>query len=258
MKNTTGIASPHLRYMYFLQYTRGMKKLLFGIFAHPDDEAFGPSASLYNEAQNSTDVHLVLVTDGENGINCDDSDDLATLRLKEWQRSGEIIGARSQIALHYPDGGLNNALYLRLASQIIEHVLKTIATYDQEVSVDFMTFEPSGITGHLDHIAVSQITTFAYARLKDKDIKNAIINTLKYYCLPISINPRYNASWIFMPSGRSQHEIDETFDYSHIKNKKLEIMRAHYSQRDDMKQVLSHQSKAGKDSFCDHFMHFKG
>ena len=57
-----------------------MKKLLFGIFAHPDDEAFGPSATLYKAAQAGTDVHLIVVTDGDSGANVDGHKDLA----KKW------------------------------------------------------------------------------------------------------------------------------------------------------------------------------
>lgn len=234
-----------------------MKKLLFGIFAHPDDEAFGPSATLYKAAQTGTDVHLVLVTDGENGTNCDNCENLASVRLEEWQKSGEIIGIRSGIALHYPDGSLSNSLYLEVAGKITQHITKTLATYNEPVEIEFMTFEPGGISGHLDHIAVSYITTFVYLKLRGQAPENTTIGKLKYFCLPATTVPAPSTGWIYMPAGKEEKQIDEQVDFSDIVKKKLEIMKAHHSQREDMKQVLSLQQANDRDCFCDHFWYFK-
>ena len=40
-------------------YTEHMKKIIFGIFAHPDDEAFGPSGTLLLETRSGTELHLI-------------------------------------------------------------------------------------------------------------------------------------------------------------------------------------------------------
>lgn len=234
-----------------------MKTLVFGIFAHPDDEAFGPSATLYRAAQSGADVHLVLVTDGESGTNPDNDRDLAQTRLMEWRKSSELIGVHSGVALHYPDGGLSNNLYLEIAEKIIEHIQKTLDTYEEPVSVEFITFEPGGITGHLDHIAVSHITTFVYLRFREQQKGSVEIGKLKYYCLPHSMATAPATNWIYMPCGKEKSEVDECTDFSDIAEKKLEIMRAHYTQRSDMEQILSHQNTDNPDCLCDHFTYFK-
>ncbi len=234
-----------------------MKKVLFGIFAHPDDEAFGPSATLYKEVQAGTDVHLVLVTDGENGTNCDNRDNLAQTRIKEWRKSGELIGVTTGLPLHYPDGELSNSLYVEIAEKILVHIQNTLDSYDESVLLELMTFESSGVSGHLDHIAVSQITTFVYLKLKEAKLSGVVIGELKYFCLPDSVVGQPNINWIYMPRGRSTQEVDERIDYSDILDIKLEIMKAHYSQRQDMEQVLSTQDTNNPDCFCDHFCYFK-
>lgn len=235
-----------------------MKKLLFGIFAHPDDEAFGPSASLYHAAQNGTDVHLILLTDGESGNNPDEVSDLAQVRLKEWEESGAFIGVKSQHALHYPDGGINNNLYLEIAEKILAAVREVLKTYSNEVSVDFMTYEQGGITGHLDHIAASYITTFVYLKLRKEQSTHHHIQTLKYYCLPQCLAPETNTSWLYMTCGKADAHCDEIFDYTELKEIKLKIMKAHRSQRDDMQAIVRQQTATNNPCrYKDHFCYFK-
>lgn len=79
-----------------------MKKVLIGIFAHPDDEAFGPSGTLLKLRDEGWDIHLILLTDGDAGVNVDNVTDLAATRLKEWEASAKLLGAASTHALHYP------------------------------------------------------------------------------------------------------------------------------------------------------------
>lgn len=236
-----------------------MKNVLFGIFAHPDDEAFGPSASLYLASSKGTDVHLVLVTDGEAGTNADGYENLGKVRLKEWEESGRRMGVSSQIALHYTDGSLSNNLYHEIAKKIFEFITKTIATYSEPIELELLTFDHDGITGHLDHIAVSYITTHVYLKLHEQDLPSAKLGKLKYYCLPKSIARSASNHWLYEACGKPLNDIDEVVDYSDVIEKKLHIMQAHYSQRHDMQQVLLKLSdKANPACTCDHFRYYKG
>jgi len=216
-----------------------MKKVLFGIFAHPDDEAFGPSASLYDAAQNNVDVHLVVVTDGEQGNNPDQVSDLANVRLKEWEESRKRIGAKSGLALHYPDGGLDNKLYLEISQKIFDHIKNTTSEYSESIELDLITLDNQGLSGHLDHIAVSFITTHVYLKLSQQENINISVGNLKYYCLCLELVPKSNINWLYMPAGRPDEYFDETFDYTDIYDQKLHIMKAHHSQRKDMEAILS-------------------
>ncbi len=233
-----------------------MKKVIFGIFAHPDDEAFCPSAYLYRQAQSGADVHLVVATDGDAGRN-EGYENLAEQRHAEWLESGRRIGAASNLALHYPDGGLCNNLYLEIAGLITNFIHETLHGYDQPVDVELVTLEQAGITGHLDHIAISFITTYVFEQLKTDPPANTHVGRLLYYCLPKALAPECDCNWLYMPAGRSDAEIDFTHNFADIADKKLHIMQAHESQKKDMEEViLAHANDPSLQAACttDHFI----
>lgn len=232
-----------------------MKKVLFGIFAHPDDEAFGPSGTLYKESRSGTDVHLILVTDGASGNN-NGHEDLAAVRLKEWELSAKMLGVCSHMALHYPDGSLSNSLYLKIATEITDHIEKTIASYKEPIAVDFMTFSQDGLSGHLDHIAVSYIATYVFESLRQRAPANASFGNLKYFCLPVTLAPQPSIEWIYMPVGKTNEELDEINDISDVYEKKLEIMKAYKSQEADMQMILSKHA-THPDFKKEHFYYLK-
>ena len=214
-----------------------MKKLLFGIFAHPDDEAFGPSGYLYQAAQSGVDVHLIVITDGEAGHN-ENIKNLAKVRLSEYKESCKRIGTKSEYALHYPDGELGNNLYFEIAQKLSNHIEHTVKNYTEDLEIELLTYETRGITGHLDHIAVSYMTTFVYENLKKSTPKNIVLGKLRYYCLPKEIVKECNCDWVYMPCGCNSDEIDERVSFKNVLEQRLHIMRAHESQKNDMKEVL--------------------
>lgn len=233
-----------------------MKKLLFGIFAHPDDEAFGPGIFLHDRAANGTDVHLILVTDGECGVNSG-YEDLGATRLAEWHESARRIGSSSNLALHYPDSKLCNDMYLAIARKVKNRIINTAKKYDEPVAIELLTFEERGVTGHLDHIAVSFIASFVYEKLKAKPPENAKIDAIRYYCLSKNMVENCNCDWIYMPSGRSDEEIDEHYSYLERRELKRYLMDAHHSQKNDMKYLLSlgeGNELKDKACYCDHFI----
>lgn len=220
-------------------YTVVMKRQLFGIFAHPDDEAFGPAGTLFREAHDGTEVHLICVTDGDAGINCDDCTDLGTVRLDEWRASGKLIGTASMKALHYSDSKLCNDLFHQISGEISKYVHETLDGATEKTEVEFVTFDRNGISGHLDHIAVSLMTSFVYSKLREQPPAHCQVGRLRYFCLDYDNHPKCDTSWIFMPAGRPASQIDEIIELSDDEfAHKKEIMGAHYSQRGDMHHLL--------------------
>lgn len=231
-----------------------MKQAVFGVFAHPDDEGFGPSGTLYKAAQAGSDVHLTLLTGGDAGRNPDGHTDLAAARLEEWRKSGSLIGAASMKSFGYKDGTLCNNVYLEIAGKLLDHMRDILSSYRGPVEFSVITTDPNGITGHLDHIAASLVATYAYIKLRDNPIQDVTAGTLKYACINRMFVPRADVSWIYMPAGRTDEFIDETVDISDAWDKKLEIMRAHASQREDMEWILSR----GKEALArEYFWYFK-
>ena len=215
------------------------------MFAHPDDEAFGPAGYLYQSAQAGMDVHLVAITDGEAGHN-EGYQNLAEVRLSEWIESCKRIGTKSNYALHYPDGGLCNNLYIEIVDKLSKQIIETVKNYHEKVELEFVTYEPRGVTGHLDHIAVSYMTTFVYEKLKKFTPENIILGKLRYYCMPKEIVAECNCNWVYMPCGCNRDEIDERVSFKEVAEQRLHIMEAHESQKKDMQEVL----KLNIDSDC--------
>lgn len=224
-----------------------MKRVVFGIFAHPDDEAFLSSGSFLKWTDEGAKLHLICATRGENGQNPDEVADLSTTRLKEWHEAGRLLGASSQTQLDYPDGSLSNRLFHELAKKMVA-VINQHA--DDNAKIDLVTYENCGITGHLDHIAMSFITTYIYMNLKEKYSNLRLL----YGCACDAISPRNDVSYVFMPKGCSHSDVDITEDVHDVLERKKAVMRAHRSQRKDCEAIIK---QLGDNLAYEHFRVFK-
>jgi len=223
-----------------------VKKLLFGIFAHPDDEAFGPGGALIKAVHDGAELHLITLTLGQNGTNPDNVADLGAARREEWLKSGQIMGAVGQHELGYIDGRLCNIDMLEIAEKI-QHIVQG-ATADRDVEVEFMGFDLNGLTGHIDHIVASRALCLAFYRLKQHDSRFTRINL---FCLPKEQNPTTNTKWIFMEAGRTPEEVNEIIDAREYQRQIIEVMRIHHSQRGDAEAQIG---APGRDIGINHFI----
>lgn len=225
-----------------------MRKLL-AIFAHPDDEAFGPAGTLAYYAMEGVEIHLLCATRGEAGqwhqkvkneeeIRIEETVKLEHVREKELLKSAEALGIKKVEFLDFIDGMLCNAIYHKLADKII----KKINTFKPQI---VLTVERRGVSGHLDHIAISMITTYSY--LKTKEPKK-----LYYHCLPAEMRDKMMDDYfVYFPEGYSRKEITTKIDYSCCWEEKVKSMKAHQSQIKDVKNLLNRFQKWPK---VDHFI----
>ncbi len=224
-----------------------MKKILIGIFAHPDDEAFGPSGTLIMEAQFGTEIHLISLTAGEAGMNPDNVDNLAEVRLQEWHKAGALIGASEMYHLGYTDGKLNNLDHVMITDEIIRITEEAIDGHD-DVEVEFMSMDLNGITGHIDHIVAARSACLAFYRLK---AKGAPMSRIRLVCLPRAGGDQINTDFVFMETGRAANEITESIDAREHIEEIYEIMRCHNTQRSDGE---SHIARHGSGVALNHFI----
>jgi len=223
-----------------------VKKLLFGIFAHPDDEAFGPGGALIKAVHDETELHLITLTLGQNGTNPDSSPDLGAVRREEWLKSGQMMGATSQHELGYIDGRLCNIEMLEVAEKIERIVRDTIT--DQDIEVEFMGFDLNGLTGHIDHIVASRALCLAFYHLKQQDDR---FTRIRLFCLPREQNLEVNTDWIYMEAGRTPEEIGEVIDAREYHDQIIEVMHTHHSQRGDAQTQIN---ALGRDIGINHFI----
>lgn len=224
-----------------------MQKVIFGIFAHPDDEAFGPSATLLQETLSGTELHLITLTAGEAGMNPDGHDNLPEVRLQEWHKAGKLIGATSMHHFGYTDGTLCNLDHIAITERIMELVQATVEGRD-EIEIEFMSIDLNGITGHIDHIVAGRSACLAFCRLKDQGLP---MTRIRLACIPRSRFSGTSTHFVLMESGRPQEAIDEVIDARHLADKVHAIMRCHHTQRSD---ADMHIHRLGSDVAINYFI----
>lgn len=194
--------------------------VVVGIFAHPDDEAFGPGGTLTKYSKDN-DVYVICATRGEAG---EGGKNLAKIREKELKESAKVLGIKKVFCLGFVDGTLSNSTYHLLAKKI-ESKLKILKP-------DLLiTFEPLGISGHVDHITVSLVTTFVAQKLQTKP-------QILYYCTTDQAVSKMKDYFIYFPPGYAKRAIDKIVDIKDVWDIKLEAMYCHKSQMHDVKRIL--------------------
>lgn len=160
-----------------------MKKkfTILGLFAHPDDESFGPGATLARYAAQGHAVHVVIATDGIAG-SVEDPYHLTTHATLAQARAGELanaavaLGIASIWSLPYRDSGMRGSPDNEHADALIRQPVETttaeVLEYLLRLRPDvIITHDPFGGYGHPDHIRVCEATTAAFylARMKARN-----------------------------------------------------------------------------------------
>lgn len=207
-------------------------KTIVAIFAHPDDEAMGPAGTIAKLAK-THDVHIICVTNGDAaGKTPEEKEAIAEIRKEELRKSAKILGVKEIHFLEYHDGELCNNMYHKLAEQI----QKKLEAMRPKVVV---TFEHRGVSGHIDHIVVSFVTTFVTCRL-------SFVKKTMYYCLNKRRREQITDYFIYYPKGYEENEIDEVVDISEEWEQKVKAMYCHQSQMHDVERVHKQLSELPK------------
>lgn len=214
-----------------------MKPTLIAVFAHPDDEAFGPSGTLALLAKKYR-VILLCATKGEKGEDRrkdttnqtlgdkqKNNTSLGEIRAEELQKSARVLEIKDVYFLGFMDGTLCNNTYHRLVDKIALYVNK----YKPSV---LLTYEQRGISGHLDHVAVSFATSFVYE-------KYSFVKKIMYYCISARQRKMVKDYFIYFPDGYRQSEVQEIVNVSSVWNTKLKAVYAHLSQMKDIRKHIS-------------------
>lgn len=225
-----------------------MTKHVFAIFAHPDDEAFGPCGTLLTEVANGSALHLIMLTAGEAGMNPDNHSDLGSVRLQEWHRAGDLLGASSRHYLNYRDGYLANSDMLTVQRTISEIITAALEAQPDHTTAEIITNDLNGITGHIDHIVAARAASYAFYTLKQC---GAPLTRIRYACVPYERWPQPNTDWLFRQPGRKESAITEVVDGRAHRDKIINIMHAHHTQRSDAK---THLEERGEALGLDHFI----
>src|SRR3989338_3747071 len=195
-----------------------MKKVL-AVFAHPDDESFGPGGTLGLWAKQGAEIHLLCATHGEAG----QGTGLGEIRSEELRAAGKILGIKKIEFLDFKDGRIDNQDLAKL-EKIITAKIKAVRPNI------ILTFDLNGVSGHLDHIAVASATTQAFRKTK-------IAKRLYYFTIPKSFSDMVKDYFIYFPDGKLPEEVDEKIDVSLVWEKRILAIDQHQSQKKDIENI---------------------
>lgn len=138
---------------------------LMSVLAHPDDESLGTGGILAKYAAEGVETYLITATRGERGWFGAEKDypgpaALGQIREAELRAAAKVLGIREVTLLDYLDGDLDQADPIKAIRQIAADIRRV----RPQVVV---TFDPNGVYGHPDHIAIAQFTTAAVTAAAD-------------------------------------------------------------------------------------------
>lgn len=160
---------------------------LLGVFAHPDDEAYSLAGCMARYVQEGIAVTNLCFTRGEAGQIAEGSgatrETLGEVREKELRAACAELGVTDVRIIGTPDGG----------TQSDEAGVETIASAMRELQPRVVvTMEPHGVTNHPDHIAVSQMTSDAFERVRGES-GGSFPARLYYAAIPASALEAFTA-----------------------------------------------------------------
>lgn len=200
-------------------------KRVLCVFAHPDDETFGPGGTIAVWGKKGYDIHLLCATKGEEGgKDSKIADKIGKIRAKELKEAAIILGIRKIEFLELYDGKISNNDLRFLEKKIT----KKIKQFKPHI---ILTFNLNGVSGHIDHIAVASATTQAFK-------KTNIAQKLYYYTLLRQHAQDMEDYFIHFPKGYLEHEIDEAIDTKSVWDTKVKGMYKHKSQLHDVNRIL--------------------
>ena len=141
------------------------KFVWLGVFGHPDDETSASAGTMVKWIKKGGEVHVVTATGGEEGTLGTGQivikrNDLARVRELELKKNLALYGANPPFMLRYRDKDLNKEKTEILSTKVLDIM--------QKVKPDVVvTFGPSGISNHPDHIAIHKATVVAYKNYRD-------------------------------------------------------------------------------------------
>ena len=160
-----------------------------GVFAHPDDETSASAGTMIKWINNGHQAYVITATGGElgslgtNGLKIA-RNDLPKVRIAELRENLEMYGVQPPITLGYRDQELDQVDTTLLTKRVFEVLCEVTPSV-------VVSFGPTGISNHPDHIAIHHATCSAYSKYITKK-GSADPPILLYPSIPRKMAEEYN------------------------------------------------------------------
>jgi len=201
---------------------------ILAVFAHPDDESFGPAGTLVKATKDGHTVSLLTLTQGESG-SLGISKYLSSAKLAK-RRSLELKCAAKKLGIqHYQIHNLSDNNLQYIPEQIgIDIIINEINRFKPDILI---TYHENTISGHPDHLVVTKWTYNAVKSLQYPP-------TLFYY----GLDQRQTSMVTFtdlIPI--SDHEITHRVNIENFIDEKIAAIHCHKTQNTVWQQFVESQ-----------------
>ncbi len=134
-----------------MQLPTHIRKVL-AVFPHPDDEVFVAGGLLHQCSTHNIQTTLAIFTKGEKGTpDASAMTELKKIRSQELKQSAQLLRIKKLIHHDMGDGELEHK-----KRGLTKKMMELMATVRPHLVI---TYDLSGLYGHPDHVALSEITT---------------------------------------------------------------------------------------------------
>jgi len=214
---------------------------LLGVFAHPDDEAYSIAGGLARYTDEGIAATILCFTRGEVGLIAEGSgatrENLGEVREAELRAACAAVGVGDVRIVGTADSGTEQT------PEGVEAIVATIRDLRPRVVV---TMEPSGITHHPDHVAVSAMTTEAFHRARTESggeypermyysvIPQSFMDTFTKVGEELGLPNFFDPNDPLVPRPAPDSSVDCLLDVVPWVNRKADALRAHLTQSMEM------------------------
>ena len=205
---------------------------ILGVWAHPDDEAYLSAALMADAVRRGDRVVCVTATRGEAGSQDPErwpSEEMPTIRERELAECLGILGVTEHRWLDFVDGTCDTVEHQEAVGR-----LERIFAEVKPRSV--LTFGPEGLTGHPDHVAVSEWTADAFDRFAQPGARlYYAVDSKEWHA---EFGPALEPFNVFapgLPPTLPRNEIDVSFLFDgELADLKIKALRAQVSQTEGL------------------------
>ncbi|AZR72805.1 hypothetical protein BBF96_05000 [Anoxybacter fermentans] len=221
------------------------------ILAHPDDESFIPSGTIAKYSHQGIKVIYICATRGEKGHDGNikgqiPPDELKIIRINELERACKILGINDLYVLDYPDGHLNEL-------NPSEPIYRLVTFLRREKPDIIITFDPTGISNHKDHITVHKWVTHAYYLCNNpfyKTERQEIYTPVKLYYLTVPSHHLISITNSKEQKRYIDNKITTIINVTDYLEEKKKAIRCHQTQCFNIQRVF--KFAGGMDELDDH------
>jgi LmbE family N-acetylglucosaminyl deacetylase len=207
------------------------------IWAHPDDESYLAGGLSIRASDNGQRVVCVTATHGEAGGDpALARSTIAAVRDRELATALSVLGVREHVQFDYPDGGCDRIDSRAATRRIADHIAR--------VRPDtIVTFGPDGVTGHIDHRAVSRWATNAWIASGCR-ARLLYASTLHSFAARFrDVHARLGAFEPGYPISTPRRELNVLLSLDRATSlRKREALRAHHSQTAGVEAILGEET----------------